>query len=81
MQKALAVKPVLQLVRVCRGCSSRTIADASDWLCLSVGVNRRRTLTPNRRPRLTPILGGVQRVALAPAELVRVAQPGRARMV
>jgi hypothetical protein len=44
-------------------------------------VNRRRTLTPNRRPRLTRFLGRVQRVALAPAELVRVAQPGRARMV
>jgi hypothetical protein len=34
----LAGKPVRQLVRVCRRCSSRTIADASDWLCLSVGV-------------------------------------------
>ena len=42
-------------------------------------VNRRRTLTLDRRPKLTPILGGA-RVALAPAELVGVAQPGRARI-
>ena len=42
-------------------------------------VNRRRTLTLDRRPRLTPSWSRVQRVALAPAELVWVAQPGRVR--
>ena len=42
------------------------------------GVNRRRKVTPDRRPKLTPLVKG-RTVALAPAELVGVAQPGRAR--
>ena len=44
------------------------------------GVNRRAILTPDRRPKLTP-REQAEAVALAPAELVRVAQPGRARKV
>jgi putative transposase len=43
-------------------------------------VNRRRTLPLDRRPRLTPFWRRVERVALAPAELVWVAQPGRVQL-
>ena len=42
-------------------------------------VNRRRKVTPDRRPKLTPPPCEARTVALAPAELVGVAQPGRAR--
>src|SRR5271170_42152 len=41
-------------------------------------VNRRAKLTPDRRPKLTPVWLA-RRVALAPAELVGVVEPGRAR--
>jgi hypothetical protein len=37
---------------------------------IAVTVNRRRTLPPDRRPKLTPPLYGARTVALAPAELV-----------
>ena len=43
-------------------------------------VNRRAKLTPDRRPKLTPLLACTG-VALAPAELVGVVEPGRARWV
>ena len=42
-------------------------------------VNRRRTLPPDRRPKLTP-MGKVWTAALAAAELVGFTQPGRARV-
>ena len=43
-------------------------------------VNRRRTLPPNRRPKLIPGWMRVRTAAIAPAKLVGVAQPGRARV-
>jgi hypothetical protein len=45
----------------------------------SSAVNRLTKLTPDRRPKLTP-LDVALTAALAPAELVGVAQPGRARV-
>ena len=44
------------------------------------GVNRRRKGPLDRLGKGTPFRGRVRTVALAPAELVGVAQPGRARV-
>jgi hypothetical protein len=54
---------------------------ANSWSGRYFPVNWRRTLPLDRRPRLTPFWRRVQRAALAPAERVGVAQPGRARLV
>ncbi len=54
--------------------------DVFTWDIELRGVNRRRTLPPDRRPKLTRFVTAANGSAFAPAKLVRVAQPGRGRI-
>src|SRR5271165_5526735 len=54
--------------------AARTLAPSP--ICDSYTVNRRRKVTPDRRPKLTPLVKGSDGSA-RPGELVGVAQPGR----
>jgi hypothetical protein len=47
---------------------------------LTDGVNRRPIGTPDRHPKGDPLVLHFERLALAPSELVGVAETGRARV-
>jgi DNA-binding FrmR family transcriptional regulator len=73
---------VMHLIAGARGAMAGLMAEVVEDHVRThlVDVNRRRTLPLDRRPRLTPFWRRVERVALAPAELVWVAQPGRVQL-